>query len=168
MVRRRDVLAGVAAGAGTFAGCLGTGPGDDGTDTADGDGTGATGGSDATVTMRNTAFHPVRLSADAGTTVRWTNEDGAPHTVVAAQLTGAGADWSFDTDRLGQGDQTTHTFDSPGVYEYYCDVHGRGTMCGVVLVGDASLDGSLPCESGGGGGGSGGDGDGNGDDGGYY
>ncbi|MFB6217755.1 MAG: plastocyanin/azurin family copper-binding protein, partial [Halobacteriaceae archaeon] len=48
--------------------------------------------------------------------------------------------------RLESGRSTTHTFESAGAYEYYCTIHGKATMCGVVVVGGASYDGTLPCQ----------------------
>jgi len=98
--------------------------------------------------MKDTAFHPVRTSVEAGTTVTWTNEDSYGHTVAAATLTDGATQWSFETGTLNNGDTATHTFDQKGVYEYYCTIHGKDTMCGAILVGGASLDASLPCESG--------------------
>ncbi|MFB6217674.1 MAG: plastocyanin/azurin family copper-binding protein [Halobacteriaceae archaeon] len=65
--------------------------------------------------------------------------------------------WSMDAT-VESGETVSHTFDSAGVYEYYCTIHGSGTMCGVVLVGDVTYDGSLPCQDDGGGGGNGGGG----------
>jgi hypothetical protein len=44
------------------------------------------------------------------------------------------------------GETTSYTFESAGVYEYYCSIHGQGRMCGVVLVGGATKPGPLPCE----------------------
>lgn len=102
--------------------------------------------------MVDTSFQPLRTSVDPGTTVEWTNEDSFGHDVTAAQFHDAAAAWDFAVD-VGPGESATHTFDSAGVYEYACTIHGRSSMCGAVLVGDASLDKSLPCEGGGGAGG---------------
>lgn len=102
-------------------------------------------GSTATVTAKNTAFDPMRLSIDAGTTVTWTNEDSYGHDVTAAQFHDKAEDWNFAED-LPPGESVSHTFDSADVYEYYCTIHGKGTMCGAVIVGDSSLTAALPCE----------------------
>ncbi|WP_396611051.1 plastocyanin/azurin family copper-binding protein [Haloferax sp. S1W] len=127
---------------------------------------------DVTITMRNTAFQTVRAEVETGATVEWVNEDGYGHTVTSAQFHDGAESWSFARQVPGGG-SVSHTFDSPGIYEYYCTIHGDGTMCGAVLVGGASLDKSLPCEDdtsdGGGDTDGGGDDDGDGDDdGGYY
>lgn len=114
-------------------------------------------GSSTTVDMANTAYAPKVLEVDVGTTVEWTNEDSFPHDVVATQFNDGAASWDFDSGSISSGGSTSYTFDSEGVYEYFCSIHGEGTMCGVVLVGDASKAGDLPCSSGGDGGGYGDD-----------
>lgn len=103
------------------------------------------GGGMATVAMVNTAFDPVRLEIDPGTTVEWVNEDSFGHDVVSTQFNDAAEQWDFETD-VGSGQSASYTFESAGVYEYYCSIHGETSMCGAVVVGDASLGGSLPCE----------------------
>lgn len=104
-----------------------------------------------TVTAIDFAFDPKRVSVETGTTVEWTNDDGVAHDVVNAQFHDAAEQWNFDED-LPAGATVSHTFESEGIYEYYCSIHGQSSMCGVVLVGGASLSGDLPCEEGGGGG----------------
>lgn len=98
------------------------------------------------ITMSGSTFGTVRASVDPGTTVTWRNQDGVPHTVTSAQFHDSAAAWSFD-ERAAADERISYTFEDPGVYEYYCTIHGRGTMCGVVLVGDATLSASLPCEN---------------------
>lgn len=141
------------------SGCVGGG-GDEATETATptgastdtgtepADGGGSDGTESATVGVYSNYFEPVRLEVPTGTTVTWENEaSGAysTHTVTSATFHDGAADWSLD-DRLSSGDSTDHTFDSSGVYEYTCTIHGESAMCGAVLVGDATLDGSLPCK----------------------
>lgn len=118
-------------------------------DTDDGGSMDSPSGDGATVDMSNITFVPEVLEVAAGTTVEWTNKDSVPHDVVAAQFNDGAAGWSFESETLSSGGSTSFTFDSEGVYEYYCSVHGDGTMCGVVLVGGASKAGELPCGSGG-------------------
>jgi len=117
-----------------------------------------------TVALEGFAFNPVRAFVDPGTTVRWVNEDSAAHDVTSAQFHDAAESWDFSKGLSG-GASVSYTFESAGVYEYYCTIHGRSSMCGVIVVGDASLSDDLPCESGGYGGGGGGGGYGGGDDG---
>lgn len=140
--RRRFIQLATASGI-ALAGCTG----------GDADGGGATatqtptptGDSGTVVSMVNTSFDPVRASVDPGGTVEWVNEDGVAHDVTAAQFHDAAADWELSTD-VPAGERTSHTFEASGVYQYYCSIHEKGAMCGAVLVGDASLDASLPCE----------------------
>lgn len=124
---------------GVVGGLAGCSQGGDGTSPQDG----------STVSMVNTAFSPVELSVEPSTTVTWENQDSVTHTVVAAQFHSTAADWTFTSDQIQAGQSTTYTFESSGLYEYYCDVHGQSSMCGAILVGDASLSASLPCEGGG-------------------
>ncbi|WP_435062775.1 cupredoxin domain-containing protein [Halobaculum sp. EA56] len=110
--------------------------------------TAGSGDGSASVGVYSNYYQPVRLSVPVGTTVTWTNQASgayATHTVTSARFHETAASWSLDA-RLGSGDSTDHTFDSPGVYEYYCTIHGESTMCGAVLVGDATLESNLPCE----------------------
>ncbi|MFB6311976.1 MAG: plastocyanin/azurin family copper-binding protein [Salinirussus sp.] len=159
MIRRRQILVAAAMGP-LLAGCSGNGGTDGGSDGGDGrtdspattmaDGTPmpTTTSSDAAVTveMVDTSFDPVTAEIDAGETVAWVNRDSFNHDVTAAQFRETAADWSF-SETLGGGERTTYTFDESGVYDYYCTIHGEGTMCGTVLVGGATADGSLPCAS---------------------
>ena len=85
-------------------------------------------------------------SAPVGTTVTWTNEDGVDHDVVSRQFNDGAADWDYDSGNVAGDGTTSYTFESAGAYEYYCSIHGQGRMCGVVLVGDATKPGPLPCE----------------------
>lgn len=101
------------------------------------------------VTAQNRSFTPTRLDVAVGTEVTWDNRDSgtyaSDHTVTSAQFHDVAADWDKDT-RIEPNESTSYTFDSEGIYEYYCTVHGQNAMCGVVLAGDVSLDEDLPCE----------------------
>ncbi|MFB6146376.1 MAG: plastocyanin/azurin family copper-binding protein [Halobacteriaceae archaeon] len=101
---------------------------------------------EVTVEMAASAFDPVRADVAVGTTVVWTNRDPYGHTVESARFHETAADWAFETETLGQGDTAAYTFETAGVYEYFCTIHGRDNMCGAVLVGDVSLSKTLPCE----------------------
>ena len=102
--------------------------------------------SEDSIDMTGSRFEPVRTSVDPGTTVTWRNRDGVDHTVTSAQFHDAAAEWTVD-ERAGSDETVTYTFEEAGIYEYYCTIHGQETMCGVVLVGDVTLDATLPCES---------------------
>ena len=78
----------------------------------------------------NACYTPTHLTVDVGTTVTWINSDGLiPHTVTAGlpnsdhigtnYLGGNG----FDSDFMSGGATFEHTFDVPGEYDYYCQLH---------------------------------------------
>jgi plastocyanin len=68
------------------------------------------------VEIRDFDYSPRELTIPAGSSVTWTNHDGAPHTSTDE-------DESWDTGRLGEDESGTITFDTPGSYEYYCTYH---------------------------------------------
>lgn len=70
----------------------------------------------ASVAIANFAFSPTPLTITNGTTVTWTNNDTAPHTVTAT-------DSSFTSGTLSKGDSYSHTFSSAGTVNYFCKVH---------------------------------------------
>ena len=86
---------------------------------------------DASVNVINTEFQPTTVTIQAGDTVTWTNTDGF-HNVRAD-------DDSF-MNTPSQGWTFSHTFTTPGTYEYYCEIHSdpQGVpgedMNGVVVV----------------------------------
>jgi plastocyanin len=79
----------------------------------------------AAATITGFAFQPASMEVTAGTTVTWTNDDPAPHTVTAA-------DGSFDSGAIAPGATFSRTFDSSGSFEYACAIHP--TMTGTVIV----------------------------------
>lgn len=68
------------------------------------------------VRIKDFKFLPEDVTVDAGTTVRWTNADSAPHTATAD-------DASFDTGDLRQGKTGEVTLSDPGTYAYFCEFH---------------------------------------------
>ena len=80
-------------------------------------------GAVARTVIRSMAFPEDLLEVTVGTTVVWTNEDAAAHTVTAV-------DGSFDSGRLRSGDSWSYTFDTVGTVEFYCRPHPfmRGTV----------------------------------------
>ena len=57
------------------------------------------------------------ITVRVGTTVRWTNGDGASHTIT---VTSGGED---DSGNLSQGSTFEMTFNEPGIVEYMCTIH---------------------------------------------
>jgi len=79
------------------------------------------------VKIANYAFAPAKLTVSVGTTVTWTNEDTAPHTVTISS-----GPVKFSSPSLNKGDTFSYTFKTPGTYSYYCAVHPN--MTATVLV----------------------------------
>lgn len=156
MKRRNLLKAASAVSIGLLAGCTGGGDGDGDGDGGSGDGggdSGATVEETATIAMVDSQFDPRNAHVDGGTTVTWTNEDSAGHTVTSAS-----DNWDFDETVDGDG-EATYTFDDGGVYDVYCRFHGSSDLSGMsmkIAVGDATIDSPLGGGSSGGDGGSGG------------
>lgn len=74
-------------------------------------------------------FFPTALHIHTGDTVRWINKDSAGHTVTAMALN-SGLIWPKNS----KNGLTTysHTFDQPGIYAYFCQIHPY--MAGIVYV----------------------------------
>lgn len=76
------------------------------------------------VEIKGFRFNPATIAINAGDSVRWTNQDSAPHDA-------AGDGWSTRTPmRKGEADEVR--FDTPGTYEYICSIHPN--MKGTVVV----------------------------------
>jgi plastocyanin len=75
------------------------------------------------VQIKNFAYAPATLRVRVGASVRWTNEDSAPHTASAAN-----GSFTSPTLRLRQG--YSKRFTRPGRYSYLCALHPgmRGTI----------------------------------------
>jgi len=78
------------------------------------------------VKIGNFTFGPQELKVKAGTTVTWTNEDSASHTVTF--------EGGPDSGSFGQGGTYERTFDAPGAFAYKCSIHP--SMKGTVTVAD--------------------------------
>lgn len=79
------------------------------------------------VTIQSFTFSPDSLLISPGTTVRWTNLDGVPHTVTSD-------DGVWDSGNLSNGAQFLYTFNSPAVYPYHCNIHPSMTAKVVVIA----------------------------------
>lgn len=91
-------------------------------------------------------FDPEDLVIPAGTTVRWTNDSPMPHTATGdprqnpvnetnpeyVSLPDGAEPWG--SALLQPGDEYTHTFDVPGVYDYICIPHVMAGMRGTITV----------------------------------
>ena len=74
--------------------------------------------SEVAVKIDNFSFSPATITVRAGTTVRWTNRDDIPHTVVSD-------DKVFKSKALDTDEAFTYTFTKPGTYGYFCSIHPK-------------------------------------------
>lgn len=70
------------------------------------------------VNIRALKYLPGPVEVSPGTTVRWTNEDQALHTVTSEDSGGP-----LRSAELAKGEPYEQTFRKPGQYDYYCKVH---------------------------------------------
>ncbi|MFB6164935.1 MAG: halocyanin domain-containing protein [Haloarculaceae archaeon] len=95
----------------------------------------------------NFAFDPPAVHVDKGTTVhfKWTGKGGG-HNVIEK-------DGKFDSGApvASAGEHFKHTFDSGGIFPYYCEPHRSLGMKGAVVVGKAGADYETVAAGGGGG-----------------
>jgi plastocyanin len=77
------------------------------------------------------AFAPPSIEVGVGDTVTWTNRDAVGHTVTSG--TPGDPDGAFDEPLDAEGGTVAVTFDEPGTYVYFCDLHHN--MTGEVVVG---------------------------------
>jgi plastocyanin len=81
--------------------------------------------SEVAVKIDNFSFSPATITVPAGTSIRWTNRDDIPHTVVSDDKT-------FKSKPLDTDEQFTYTFTKPGTYNYFCSIHPK--MTGKIVV----------------------------------
>lgn len=72
------------------------------------------------------AFSPASVTVKTGTTVKWTNNDSAPHSIASSdgKFTGSSV--------FSKGNSYQFTFDKPGTYNYICGIHP--SMSGQIIV----------------------------------
>ncbi|MDG6901300.1 MAG: cupredoxin domain-containing protein [Nitrososphaerota archaeon] len=84
----------------------------------------------AFVAIVNHGFHPEPLTVSKGTTVTWVNMDFVQHTVTSgSEQAPTGL---FDSHELNHMQGFSYTFNTPGTYTYFCDIHP--SMTGTVTV----------------------------------
>jgi len=80
------------------------------------------------IAIKNFAFSPATLTIKTGTTVTWTNQDGAPHQISSDP----GAPVAFNSESLANGASYQFTFTQAGTYDYHCTIHPA--MKGTIIV----------------------------------
>jgi plastocyanin len=88
-------------------------------------------------------YMPKTIEIKAGTTVTWTNAEPISHTVTSGMPTGVDAetslrsgeepDGTFNEELPEEGDSFSFTYDEPGTYAYYCDIH-KGMNAEIVVT----------------------------------
>ena len=68
---------------------------------------------DHTIEIKNYKFAQPKLTVKVGDTVKWVNEDSAPHTVTTTS-----GPAKFDSGTLQKGDSWSYTFTKAGTYQY--------------------------------------------------
>jgi plastocyanin len=86
---------------------------------------------------------PAKTTVKAGTTLTWRNDETISHTVTSGAVTdldantglrgGEKSDGMFDEQLAKKGDTFSFTYDKPGTYPYYCDIH-KGMNAEVVVT----------------------------------
>jgi plastocyanin len=89
-------------------------------------------GMEVEVEALDNTFRAQDIQISPGATVIWTNEGRNDHDVLPTE----GDDWGVEVEGFAPGDVYEHTFETPGVYSYYCSIHGTTTagMIGTVVV----------------------------------
>lgn len=91
-------------------------------------------GTEAAVIALDNSFRVENIEVAPGTTVRWDNKGRNEHNVLPVK----GSGWGVEVDAFQPGDTYQRSFDTPGVYHYYCSIHGTtdSGMIGTVVVAD--------------------------------
>jgi plastocyanin len=97
------------------------------------------------VNISGTTFSPAILNIEAGDTVKWMNNEGL-HNVNGTAASYPGNPEGFGNDVAPAPWVYMHTFDTPGTYNYHCDVHGAPGvgMRGRINVAPAPGTGAAP------------------------
>jgi plastocyanin len=92
---------------------------------------------DNEVILRNNRFTPSQITIKAGESVRWRNEDTDVHTVTSGDPEDADAGRVFrlpESGLLQPGESETLTFDEPGEFVYFCEIHPEDMRDATVIV----------------------------------
>lgn len=100
-----------------LVGCGGAEPASDSAGAGGGAATSGESAAAGAVTIADLQYSPADLDVSAGSTVTWTNDDDAPHTVTFDD------DAVQGSEELQKGDEFSATFDDAGEYAYVCAIH---------------------------------------------
>jgi plastocyanin len=81
-------------------------------------------------------FRLETIEIDAGTEVLWVNGGRNEHNVLPVDEVAAFAGFRVEREDFTPGDEYSYVFDTPGVFPYYCSIHGtqNAGMIGTVIV----------------------------------
>ena len=79
------------------------------------------------------SFVAASVEIEAGTEIRWVNGGRNDHNVLPVDES---LDWGVERDEFVPTAEYSHLFDQPGVYAYYCSIHGTKEvgMVGAIVV----------------------------------
>jgi plastocyanin len=89
-------------------------------------------GDQVEVRAQDNEFVEPHIQVESGATVVWSNVGRQDHDLLPVE----GDDWGVDVEDFTPGEAYERTFDEPGVYPYYCSLHGTENvgMIGTVVV----------------------------------
>ncbi len=97
-------------------------------------------GASQNCSQTNNCFDPDVINVAPGTTVEWKNNDKVSHTVTSGNPSDNQTGTIFDSSLIAAGKDFSFTFNNPGTYNYFCQVHPW--MTGQVIVGAAAATSS--------------------------
>jgi plastocyanin len=104
--------------------------------------------------MIDNSYDAPTIRIDVGETVRFVNDGAVPHNAIAADGSWSTED-TFGDLLMQPGDSTELTFDTPGVYRFYCSLHATQDesgewqgMVGTLIVGEGTDTGATTGETG--------------------
>jgi plastocyanin len=97
-------------------------------------------GSSPNCSQTKNCFDPDVINVATGTTVTWKNNDKVSHTVTSGNPSDNQTGTVFDSSLIASGKDFSFTFNNPGTYNYFCQVHPW--MTGQVIVGAAATSAS--------------------------
>ena len=78
------------------------------------------------IPMSGNTFLRPEVTIPAGTTITWVNFDGEFHDVIERSA------FLFESPLVNTGEMFQLTFNTEGIYQYVCDLHGN--MEGTIIV----------------------------------
>src|SRR5262249_44405774 len=105
------------------------------------------------VVVKDNDFEPPAIRVSPGTTVKWVNQGRSPHDILPADpAQDFGDEFGVTAAKFQPGNEYEFLFDEPGVYRYYCSLHGSKQvgMIGEIVVGDVDASGAVTATTSGG------------------